>query len=60
MLNKDYLKFNDLAPDVELLDMAGEPVRLSSLWQGRVLVLAFTRHFGCPQCKEMMDNLVEF
>jgi hypothetical protein len=30
------------------------------LWKGKVLVLAFTRHFGCPQCKEMMDRLVEF
>lgn len=55
-----HLKFNDLAPDVELLGLDGRPVRLSSLWQGRVLVLAFTRHFGCPQCKEMMDQLVKF
>lgn len=55
-----HLKFNDFAPDVELLDVAGGAVRLASLWQGRVLVLAFTRHFGCPQCKEMMDRLVEF
>ncbi len=55
-----HLKFNDLAPDVELLTTAGKPIRLSELWQGKVLVLAFTRHFGCPQCKEMMDNLVAF
>jgi peroxiredoxin len=54
------LKFNDIAPDVELLTVEGQPIRLSALWQGRVLVLAFTRHFGCPQCKEMMDNLVQF
>jgi alkyl hydroperoxide reductase subunit AhpC len=37
--------------------MKGKPVRLSSLWKKRVLVLAFTRHFGCPQCKEMVDAL---
>ena len=53
------LKFNDLAPDVEVLTTEGQPFRLSLLWQGRVVVLAFTRHFGCPQCKEMLDQLVE-
>ncbi len=55
-----HLKFNDSAPDVELLTVEGQPIQLSSLWAGKVLVLAFTRHFGCPQCKEMMDNLVHF
>jgi len=52
-----YLKFNDPAPDLELLDTEGKPVSLSSLWEEQVLVLAFTRHFGCPQCKEMVDAL---
>ena len=52
-----HLKFNDSAPDLELLDMTGNPIQLSSLWQKQVLVLAFTRHFGCPQCKEMVDAL---
>ena len=52
-----HLKFNDPAPDLELLDTDGKPRRLSSLWKQRVLVLAFTRHFGCPQCKEMVDAL---
>jgi peroxiredoxin len=52
-----YLKFNDPAPDLELLDTEGNTVQLSSLWQKQILVLAFTRHFGCPQCKEMVDAL---
>lgn len=52
-----HLKFNDPAPDVELQDIDCNPVRLSSLWQKQVLILAFTRHFGCPQCKEMVDQL---
>lgn len=52
-----HLKFNDPAPDLELLDSEGRPVRLSSLWEKQVLILAFTRHFGCPQCKEMVDEL---
>lgn len=58
MQNTVPLKFNDLAPDLELQDVDGLPVRLSSLWKKQVLLLAFTRHFGCPQCKEMVDQLI--
>jgi peroxiredoxin len=54
-----HLKFNDPAPDAELLDVRGQPVRLSSLWAAQPLLLSFTRHFGCPQCKEMLDALVQ-
>ena len=53
------LKFNDPAPDLEVLTAEGETIRLSSLWSERVLVLFFVRHFGCPQCKEMLDVLVQ-
>jgi peroxiredoxin len=53
------LKFNDPAPDVELLTTDGQPLRLASLWAKGALLLSFTRHFGCPQCKEMLDVLVE-
>jgi peroxiredoxin len=60
MENIRSLKFNDLAPDVELLTVEGQSIRLSALWRDKVLVLAFTRHFGCPQCKEMLDQLVQF
>src|SRR5512141_1373836 len=52
-----HLKFNDPAPDLSVLDVEGKPIQLSSLWKKKTLVLAFTRHFGCPQCKEMMDEL---
>jgi peroxiredoxin len=51
------LKFNDPAPDISILDTEGKPVQLSKLWKKQTLVLAFTRHFGCPQCKEMVDEL---
>jgi peroxiredoxin len=57
MAQQTYLKFNDPAPDVEVLDTQGAQTRLSSLWKKDVLLLAFTRHFGCPQCKEMADQL---
>lgn len=58
MPNIVHLKFNDPAPDLTLQDIDGKSVQLSSLWKERVLILAFTRHFGCPQCKEMVDQLV--
>ncbi len=58
MARKRALNFESPAPDLTLLDIAGKPVKLSSLWKKRPLVLAFTRHFGCTQCKEMMEELV--
>lgn len=58
MSNLAHLKFNDPAPDLELQDVNGKSVGLASLWKKQVLILAFTRHFGCPQCKEMVDSLV--
>jgi len=53
----NLLTFNSPAPDCWLLNAHAQRVRLSSLWQDKPLLLAFTRHFGCPQCKEMMDEL---
>jgi peroxiredoxin len=58
MQNITHLKFNDPAPDLEMQDINGIPVQLASLWKKQVLLLAFTRHFGCPQCKEMVDQLI--
>ena len=54
-----HLNFNQPAPDLILVDVAGKPVQLSSLWIKKPLLLAFTRHFGCTQCKEMLDELVQ-
>jgi hypothetical protein len=34
------------AVDIELHDESGQPVRLSTLWRDRPLVLLFVRHFG--------------
>jgi peroxiredoxin len=58
MSKNKQLNFNRQAPDLTLLDTLGEPVQLSGLWAERPLLLAFTRHFGCTQCKEMLDELV--
>jgi len=52
-----HLTFNEAAPDVSILDTQGNPVQLSKFWKKQTLVLAFSRHFGCPQCKEMFDEL---
>lgn len=58
MAKNRQLNFNRSAPDLALLDTAGKTIQLSSLWAERPLLLAFTRHFGCTQCKEMLDELV--
>jgi peroxiredoxin len=59
MTKLKHLNFNQPAPDLTLLDFKGKPVQLSSLWTKKPLLLAFTRHFGCTQCKEMLSELVE-
>lgn len=51
------LDFNDPAPDLDVRLALGGSVRLSALWSQQPLLLAFTRHFGCTQCKEMLDRL---
>jgi peroxiredoxin len=53
-----HLNFGDAAPDLALTSTRGETLRLSSLWAQRTLLLALTRHFGCTQCKEMLEQLV--
>ena len=58
MTKEKLLNFDRSAPDLTLHNTSGEPVRLSSLWAERPLLLAFTRHFGCTQCKEMLEELV--
>ena len=58
MKNKKHLNFNAFAPDLVLLDIHKQEVQLSSLWTKQPLVIAFTRHFGCTQCKEMLAELV--
>lgn len=38
------------APDLDVLDAAGEPLRLADL-RGHPVVLVFLRHLGCPLCR---------
>lgn len=58
MKKSKHLNFNAPAPDLLLKDINNHEVQLSSLWVKQPLVLAFTRHFGCTQCKEMLSELV--
>lgn len=58
MISHKRLNFNQIAPDLTLQNAGGEPVQLSGLWARQPLLLAFTRHFGCTQCKEMLEELV--
>lgn len=59
MTKNRQIQFNHSAPDLVLMNTKGETVQLSSLWAEKPLLLAFTRHFGCTQCKEMLEELVE-
>jgi peroxiredoxin len=40
------VEVGDRAPDVEVLDDLGRPVRLSTLWSRGPAVVAFLRHYG--------------
>ncbi len=57
-MNRKLLNFNSNAPDLTLLNTNKQPITLSDLWKRQILIIAFTRHFGCTQCKEMLDELV--
>ena len=59
MPTSKQIEFNHSAPDLTLLNTSGEPIKLSSLWVQQPLLLAFTRHFGCTQCKEMLNEIVD-
>ena len=44
------LSVGDFAPDLELPNHHGQPVRLSHRWSQDALLLVFLRHLGCPLC----------
>lgn len=51
------VQVGDPAPDVELRDMRGSPIRLSSLWATGPTLLLFLRHYGCSCLAERWDLL---
>jgi peroxiredoxin len=46
-----------VAPDIEVFDADGKPVRLSHYWQGERTALVFMRHIGCIFCREQVQDL---
>ena len=58
MKKTKHLNFYASAPDLLLHDINKQEIQLSTLWAQQPLILAFTRHFGCTQCKEMLEELV--
>ena len=51
------VQVGDRAPDIELRDMLGSPVHLSSLWPSGPTLLLFLRHYGCSCLAERWDSL---
>lgn len=47
----------DAAPDGFLVDLRGEEVLLSTLWEERPAVVVFLRYFGCPFCQTQVVTL---
>lgn len=45
------------APDIEVFDIDGQPVRLSTYWQRGLTALVFMRHAGCIFCREQVQEL---
>jgi peroxiredoxin len=52
------LQVGDAAPDLSLLDYAGEPQRLSSFWNETGAVILFWRHFGCSCGRDRAARLI--
>lgn len=47
----------DPAPDARLLDLEGQPARLSWFWHESPAVFVFLRYFGCPFCQAQVVAL---
>jgi peroxiredoxin len=54
------LQVGDRAPDSVVLDLDGNDVYLSQLWQDGPVLLTFLRHFGCMFCREWLGELEDY
>jgi peroxiredoxin len=50
----DTPQIGTLAPDLELVDIEGATVRLSTYWRERPLVVVFLRHLACTFCQQQL------
>jgi len=46
MAKQNKLTVNEAAPDIQVVNADGEPIRLASIWATKPVVLTFLRHFG--------------
>ncbi len=53
------LRRGDRAPDVEVLDLQGEPVSVASAWSERPALILLWRHLGCGCGLERAERLQE-
>lgn len=53
------LEAGQTAPDFDVTDMQGQPVRLAD-YRGRPLLLAFHRFAACPLCNLRTDQLLQY
>jgi len=44
-------------PNVELSDQDGKNVHLAEYWIAQPTVFCFIRHFGCPYCRRLLNQL---
>lgn len=58
------VQIGDQAPDAELPDENGRPVRLSSLWASSPALVLFWRHFGCScgmdRARRLKDEIAAY
>lgn len=58
------LQVGDAAPDIELMDLSGGKLHLSSFWSSGPAVIIFLRHFGCScafdRAKRLKDECAAY
>jgi peroxiredoxin len=52
-----HLKPGDSAPDITVLDIHGNHVRLADFWKNGLTLMSFLRHFGCIHCRHRLAVL---
>src|SRR5215210_8181590 len=58
------VQLGDAAPDAEMPDHEGRPVRLADTWSGDPALILFWRHFGCScgmdRARRLKDELATY
>ena len=54
--SKSDVRVGNKAPNARVIDKDGNAFKLSDLWEEKPLVLVFTRHKGCPFCRQYLGE----